>query len=236
MHRYANPLRFTRLADRILPGLTGAMLLAFAIGLPWALIFSPGDYQQGDTVRIMYVHVPSASVSLMAYMAVAVSGAVWLYWRHPLADLAAGAAAPIGAMFTALALLTGAVWGKPMWGTYWAWDARVTSMLVLLFLFFGYMLLRQMIEDRDKAAKASAILAIVGLINIPIIKFSVNWWTTLHQPASLKLTGIEIHAAFLGPLFTMMAAFLLYFVTILVWRIKAAVEASRLESFEEALA
>lgn len=236
MHRYANPLRFVRIADACLPWLMGACALAFAIGLPWALIFSPEDYQQGHTVRIMYVHVPSASVSLMAYMSVAVAGAVWLVWKHPLADLAARAAAPLGALFTTLTLATGAVWGKPMWGAYWVWDARLTSMLVLLFLFLGYMLLRSMIEDEDKAAKASAILAIVGVINIPIIKFSVNWWTTLHQPASLKLTGIEMHPSFLGPLFTMMAAFILYFTTVLLWRIKGELEAKKLDRLRQAAA
>ncbi len=233
MHHFANPLRFARLADTLLPWLTAATLLAFAVALPWALIFSPEDYQQGETVRIMYVHVPSAYLSLMSYMAVAVSGAVWLIWKHPLADLAARAAAPMGAVFTAMALITGAVWGKPMWGTYWAWDARVTSMLVLFFLFLGYILLRAMIEDPDKAGRASAILAIVGVINIPIIKFSVEWWTTLHQPASMRLDGIRMHDAFLGPLFTMLIAFTCYFITILLWRIKAEIEAKRLDGFRQ---
>lgn len=236
MHRYANPARFVRIADAWLPWLIGATVLAFAIGLPWALIFSPGDYQQGDTVRIMYVHVPAAHTSLAAYMSLAVGGFVWLVWKHPLADLAAKAAAPLGAMFCALTLATGSLWGKPMWGTYWDWDGRLTSMLVLLFLFLGYMLLRAMIEDPEKSGKAGALLAIVGVINIPIIKFSVQWWTSLHQPASIKLTGITMHESFLGPLLMMSLAYTLYFATVLLWRIKAEIEETKLNRMRAAMA
>ncbi|MBK5910461.1 heme transporter HemC [Rhodothalassium salexigens] len=237
MHYFANPARFVSLADRLLPWLAAATVLAFLVGLPYALLFSPPDYQQGETVRIMYIHVPSAYLATMGYLGLGIASAVWLIWRHPLADLAAVALAPVGALFTGLTLVTGAVWGKPTWGTWWVWDARLTSMLVLFFLYLGYMALREAIEDPDKAGKAAAILSLVGLINLPIIKFSVDWWNTLHQPASLlRRDGPAMDPSMLTPLLIMLGAFSLYFVTVILWRIKAAVAAKRVDGLRRARA
>ena len=188
MHRFANPKRFLKIADAVLPWVCGAMLLAFGVGLYLALFASPPDYQQGDSVRIMYIHVPAAWMALFSYISMAVASAVALIWKHPLAYISAKAAAPIGACFTVICLATGSLWGKPMWGTWWVWDARLTSTLVLLFLFIGVMALRSAMENRQAAGRATAILAVVGVINLPIIKFSVNWWNTLHQSSSFTLT------------------------------------------------
>jgi heme exporter protein C len=224
MHRFANPARFNRLADKILPWSVLIMVLAFSYGLYLALFASPEDVRQGDTVRIMYIHVPSAWMALFTYLIVAGASLVSLVWRHPLADVAGKAVAPVGAAFTALALITGSLWGKPMWGTYWVWDARLTSVLILFFLYLGYMALWQAIEDKQKAAKATAILALVGVVNLPIIKFSVDWWNTLHQPASvLRLDGPTIDASMLWPLLTMALAFKAYLVTVMLWRMKAEI-------------
>ena len=182
---------------------------------------SPDDYQQGATVRIMYVHVPAAYMAMLGYSVMAVASASSLIWKHPLADQIARAAAPIGAAFTLIALITGSLWGRPMWGTWWVWDARLTSVLILLFLYLGYMALWEAIEDPIKAAKACAILALVGFVNVPIIKFSVDWWNTLHQPASLfKMGGSSIHPEMLWPLLLMIGAFKAYFFVILLWRVK----------------
>jgi heme exporter protein C len=184
----------------------------FALGLWWGLIRSPADYQQGDTVRIMYVHVPAAWLAMLVYGLVALASAASLIWRHPLADIAARAASPLGAGFTLIALATGMLWGKPMWGTWWVWDARLTSELILLFLYLGYMALRSSFDDPQRADRASAVLAIVGVINVPIIHYSVEWWTTLHQPASVtKLDKPSIALEMLYPLFIMMLGFQLYF-------------------------
>lgn len=204
----ANPERFERLAARLVPWFGWGAAILFAIGLPWALIISPPDYQQGDTVRIMYVHVPSAWLSMAAYAGLGAASFVYFIWRHNIADLAAQALAPIGAVFAFLTLATGSLWGRPMWGTWWEWDARLTSMLVLFLLYLGYMALRAAIEDERLAARAGAILAMAGLINLPVIKFSVDWWNTLHQPASvLRLDGPTIHASQLWPLLVMALAF-----------------------------
>lgn len=230
MHRFANPARFTRIADAIFPYLFGATVILFGVGIYYALFNSPADYQQGDTVRIMYVHVPASYMAMGAYLFVALSSAVFLIWKHPLAAMAAKAAAPVGLTFTGLALFTGSFWGKPMWGTWWVWDGRLTSVLVLFFLYLGYIALWQVMEDRSKAAKASSILALVGVINIPIIKFSVDWWTTLHQPASiLRLDGPTIDGSMLLPLFLMMGAYTFYFASVLIWRIKAEMTEIKLE-------
>lgn len=200
------------------------MVLAFSYGLYLALFASPEDVRQGDTVRIMYIHVPSAWMALFTYLIVAGASLVSLVWRHPLADVAGKAVAPVGAAFTALALITGSLWGKPMWGTYWVWDARLTSVLILFFLYLGYMALWQAIEDKQKAAKATAILALVGIVNLPIIKFSVDWWNTLHQPASvIRLDGPTIDSSMLWPLLTMALAFKAYLVTVMLWRMKAEI-------------
>ncbi len=182
--RLGSPRWFYQWSGHWLPWLYAAMIVLLAIGLPWALLFVPPDYQQGETIRIMYVHVPVASISLACFPLMAVAGVITLVWRMKLADMVAKAVAPVGAWFTAVALATGAIWGDPIWGTWWAWDARLTSLLIQFFLFIGVIALRSAIESPDAAARACAILAIVGAINVPIIKYSVEWWNTLHQPAS----------------------------------------------------
>ncbi|MDH7943001.1 heme ABC transporter permease [Pseudohongiella sp. SYSU M77423] len=182
--KLGSPRWFYELSGKWLPWLYAAMVLLGVIGLTWALLFVPEDYQQGQTIRIMYVHVPVASISLAAFPLMAVAGTITLVWKMKLADMVAKCAAPIGLWFTGLALATGAIWGEPIWGTWWAWDARLTSMLIQFFLFIGVVALRSAIESPDNAAKACAVLSIVGAINVPIIKYSVEWWNTLHQPSS----------------------------------------------------
>jgi heme exporter protein C len=222
LHRFANPGRFLRLADRVLPWLSIGAVLALALGLYLALIGSPPDYQQGETVRIMYVHVPAAWMAMFTYLLLAICGAVALIWRHPLADITAEAAAPLGAGFTFIALASGSLWGKPMWGTYWVWDARLTSFLLLFFLYLGHIALTHAFDDRQRGRRSAAVLAIVGAINLPIIKFSVDWWNTLHQPASLmRLDGPSVDPAMLWPLLVMAIGFQLLFFTLLVLRMKA---------------
>lgn len=230
MHRFANPARFLRIARAVQPWTAAAMFVAFAVGLYYALVASPIDYLQRDTVRIMYVHVPAAWMALGCYSTIAIASLVSLVWRHPLADVCAKAAAPIGAVFTAVCLVTGSFWGKPTWGTWWQWDARMTSVLVLLFIYLGYMALWSAFDDRQRAARAAAILALVGAINLPIIKFSVDWWNTLHQPASVfRRGGPTIHPDMLTPLLIMALAYLLFFVTTLLMRMRAELAAQRLE-------
>ena len=231
MHRFANPARFLRLSDAILPWCAGATLILLIAGLYLGLFVAPADYQQGESVRIMYVHVPAAWMAMFVYACLALASAVALIWRHPLADLAAQAASPIGACFTFIALVTGSLWGKPMWGTWWVWDARLTSVLVLFFLYLGHIALAHGFDDPTRGARASAILALVGFVNVPIIKFSVDWWSTLHQPASvLRLGGPTIDGSMLWPLLLMGAAFTLLFVCLLLVRIKAALLAARLRA------
>ena len=228
MHALANPARFMRLAGAIFPWTMAAAALCLAAGLWQALVVSPPDYQQGETVRIMYVHVPSAWLAMFIYMVVAAGSAGFLVWKHPLADVAAQAAAPIGAVFTAIALVTGAIWGQPTWGTWWVWDARLTSVLVLLFLYLGYIALVNAFDDPERGARAGAILAVVGVINIPIIKFSVDWWNTLHQPASLtRLDAPAIHSSMLVPLLLMATGLFLYFLAVLIVRMQSAVLSRR---------
>ncbi|HEX4028417.1 MAG TPA: heme ABC transporter permease [Rhizomicrobium sp.] len=220
LFRYANPHEFMRLSGAVLPFFAIATALCLAIGL--YLGFSvPPDYQQGTTVTLMFIHVPADIVAMMVYGVIAVCSLLSLVWRHPLSDTAARAAAPFGALFTALGLITGALWGKPMWGTYWVWDARLTSFLLLLFLYFGYMALWNAIEDETRAARACAILALVGAVNIPIIHFSVNWWSTLHQGESI-MSG-KIAPVFLAPLFLMMLGYVLLFLTLWMVRIRTAI-------------
>lgn len=203
----ANPSRFLAFAGRLIPWLAGLTLVLFVAGL--ALVAgSPADYLQGETVRIMYIHVPAAWLSMLTYAIMAASALGTLVWRHPLADVAARAAAPIGATFTALALVTGSLWGRPMWGTYWEWDARLTSVLVLFIMYLGLIALWRTIEDPTRGARAAAILILVGTVNLPIIKFSVDWWNTLHQPASVfRVGGPTIDATMLLPLAAMALAF-----------------------------
>ena len=210
-----NPARFAALADRAIPWLAGATVIAFAVGLFYALFASPEDYQQGATVRIMYVHVPAAWMALFTYMVMTSAAIGTLVFKHPLADVAARAAAPIGAVFTLLALATGSIWGKPMWGAWWVWDARLTSMLILFFMYLGLIALWRAVDEPARAARVAAIAILVGVINIPIIKFSVDWWNTLHQPASVvRFDGPTIHASMLVPLFIMAGAFMLFFATV----------------------
>jgi len=230
-HRYANPTRFFRLASTLEPWLKWTTAALLGTGLYLGLFASPADYQQGDSVRIMYIHVPSAWMALFCYSALAGASAVALIWKHPLADLAARATAPVGACFTFLALLTGSLWGKPMWGTWWVWDARLTSVLVLFFLYLGYMALANAFDDAGRGAKASAILALVGFVNVPIIKFSVDWWNTLHQPASvLKMSGPAIHPSMLAPLILMALAFTTLYLWLLLVRIRSAFLLGRLSA------
>jgi len=210
----ANPTRFLALVSRVLPWLALAAVAAFAYGLI-RVIGAPDDYQQGATAKIMFIHVPSAWLSMFIWSTMSIAALGTLVWRHPLADVAAKAAAPIGAAFTLMCLVTGSLWGRPMWGTYWVWDARLTSVLVLFLMYLGMLALWRTIDDPTQAARAAAVLTLVGAINIPIIKFSVDWWNTLHQPASvLRLGGPTIHPAILGPLIVMAVAFTLLFVTL----------------------
>ena len=219
MHRFANPARFLRLADAILPWCAGATLILLVAGLYLGLFVAPPDYQQGESVRIMYVHVPAAWMAMFVYACLALASAVALIWRHPLADLAAQAASPIGACFTFVALVTGSLWGKPMWGTWWVWDARLTSVLVLFFLYLGHIALAHGFDDPTRGARASAILALVGFVNVPIIKFSVDWWNTLHQPASVtKLGGSTLDSSMLVPLLAMAVAFTALFAWLVLLR------------------
>jgi heme exporter protein C len=210
----ANPSRFRALVDSVLPWLGGATVVAFAFGLGQAFL-APDDYQQGATVKIMFLHVPSAWLSMMAWGMMSLAALGTLVWRHPLADVAAKTAAPLGAAFTLSCLVTGSLWGRPMWGTYWVWDARLTSELVLLLMYLGVIALWRTIDDPGRAARAAAVLTLVGALDLPIIKFSVDWWNTLHQPASvLRLGGSTIDPSLLMPLFTMAIAFTLLFFTL----------------------
>jgi len=211
----ANPSRFLALAERLLPWLAAATALAFAAGLYQAFFVAPEDYQQGATVRIMFIHVPGAWLGMLGWAIMSVAALGTLVWRHPLADVALKTAAPLGAAFTFVCLVTGALWGRPMWGTYWVWDARLTSVLVLFLMYLGLIALWRAIEDPARAGRAAAVLTLVGAINLPIIKFSVDWWNTLHQPESLlRLGGPTIHPAILVPLLVMALAFTLLFLTL----------------------
>jgi heme exporter protein C len=215
MFQYANPTRFTALATTVQPWLVAATAVLFGVGLYMAFFTAPPDYQQGETVRIMFIHVPAAWMALFVYTVMALSSAVALIWKHPLADVAAKTAAPIGACFTFLALVTGSLWGKPMWGAWWVWDARLTSMLVLLLLYLGYMALWQTVEEPIRAGRVAAILALVGFVNVPIIKFSVEWWNSLHQPASVfRMDGPTIHSSILTPLLVMGLAYTVLFLVL----------------------
>ena len=206
-HKLGSPPYFYRLAGRLLPWLWGLGLICLAVGLYGGLVRAPSDYQQSDAFRIIYVHVPSAWMSLFIYAFMAANGFIALIWRIKLSETLAMASAPIGAAFTFICLATGSIWGKPMWGTWWTWDARLTSELVLLFLYFGVMGLYQAIEDRRQASRAAAFLALVGIVNLPIVHFSVNWWNTLHQGSTVRLFGPSlIDSRMLWPLLIMAIA------------------------------
>lgn len=234
---YANPKRFMALSGALLVPFWVLTVLLLAAGLWFALVASPPDYQQGETVRIMYVHVPSAWLAMFGYSIMAVASAVALIFRHPLADVCAKSAAPVGASFTFLALVTGSLWGQPMWGTWWEWDARMTSVLILFFLYLGYIALWATIEEPTRAARAAAVLALVGAINIPIIRYSVVWWNTLHQPASvIRMDGPTIAPAMLLPLMLMAVGFTLLFVTLLMVRMRAEILRRRVRTLRLAQA
>jgi heme exporter protein C len=217
IYRLASPNYFYELSGQWLPWLAAATGLLFLIGLSWGLAFAPADYQQGNGFRIIYVHVPAAALSMGVYVAMAIAGGIGLIWRIKVAAMVARSCAPIGAAFTFLALATGSLWGKPMWGAWWVWDARLTSELILLFLYLGYVGLQEAIEDRDVAARAGAVLALVGLVNIPIIHYSVQWWYTLHQGATIfKLGKPAVDPAMLWPLLVMLAAYSLLAVLVVL--------------------
>jgi heme exporter protein C len=253
MHRFANPGRFMRLAEKLTPWFAWLTVAVLPAGLVWGIGFAPADYQQGESVRIMYVHVPAAWMALFIYVCMAVASAMALIWGHLLGHLFARAVAPVGAAFTFLALLTGSLWGKPMWGAWWVWDARLTSVLVLFFLYLGHIALTNAFDDPSRGAKSSAILALVGVVNIPIIKFSVDWWNTLHQPASILRFNLDrkpppgttsqgqtegllkaptIDSSMLWPLLITILGFTLFFITIALIRTRSEIVASKLRAAE----
>lgn len=212
-HKFGSPKYFYELSAKLLPWFVGLTLVTLLPGLIWGLGFAPMDEEQGHSYRIIFIHVPAASVAMGGYVMMAVASAVGLIWKMKMADMVAKSIAPIGASFTFLCLVTGAIWGKPTWNTWWVWDARLTSMLVLLFLYVGFIALQNAIENPTSAAKASGILAIVGIVNLPIIKYSVDWWNTLHQPATIKITeaSAAIDASMLYPLLLSMMGFYCFF-------------------------
>jgi heme exporter protein C len=223
-HKLGSPPHFYRIAGKWLPWLTGIFLVLLVAGLYGGLILAPPDYQQGESYRIIFVHVPAAWMSLFIYVVMAACGAVIIVWRMKLAEVVLISSAPIGASFTFLALVTGSLWGKPMWGTYWVWDARLTSELILLFLYLGVIGLHNAIDDKRTAARAVAILALVGVVNIPIIHYSVEWWHSLHQGATVtKFDKPSIHWSMLLPLLLMALAFQLYYVLALFHRCRAEI-------------
>ena len=228
----ANPTRFLALSARLLPWTAGLSVLLLAAGL--ALAFAaPADYQQGETVRIMYIHVPFAWLAMFGYSLMAASALGILVWRHPLADVSHKAAAPIGATFTFLCLVTGALWGRPMWGTYWVWDARLTSVLVLFLLYLGLMALRAAIDDPSRAGRAAAVLTLVGFVNVPIVKFSVDWWNTLHQPASVfRMDGPTIDGSLLRPLLVCALGFTFLFISLHLLAMRTEILRRRVQALE----
>jgi heme exporter protein C len=233
MQQFANPTRFLNLANSVLPYISAATIILFAIGLYGALVAAPPDYQQGETVRIMFVHVPAAWLAMLVYTVMALASALAIIFRHPLADVAAKAAAPIGAVFCFLALATGSLWGKPMWGAWWVWDARLTSMFVLFLLYVGYIAIWQAIEEPTRAAMIARIVALVGFINIPIVKFSVDWWNSLHQPASVfKIGGPSIDTSMLWPLLVMGLAYALLFLALHLISIRTEITARKLRNLQ----
>ncbi|HUN41306.1 MAG TPA: heme ABC transporter permease [Acetobacteraceae bacterium] len=231
MHRFANPGQFLRLSGTLVPWLSAGALVLIAIGLIWGLVFAPADWQQGNAVRIMYIHVPAAWLASAGYAGLAACSVASLVWRHPLADLAAVEIGPVGAGFTALCLATGSLWGKPMWGAWWVWDARLTSVLVLFFLYLGHIALVRAFDDPVRGYRAGAILALVGVVDLPIIKFSVDWWNTLHQPDTITLTGApHMYIAMLWPLLFSTLGYTLAFAAIVLTRTRAAVMERRIRA------
>jgi len=230
-HKLASPKFFYDFSSRLIFWLAIVTIILMASGLYMGLVEAPPDYQQKDSYRIMFIHVPSAWMSMFVYMVMAITGAINLIWRIKLADIISMSCAPLGASFTFLALVTGSIWGKPMWGTWWVWDARLTSELILLFLYLGYMALRASIEDKTNASRAAAVLALVGVVNIPIIHYSVEWWNTLHQgPTVTKFDKPSIHTSMLIPLLLMAFAFKTYFVSVLLVRARTELLAREFRS------
>ena len=231
LHRFANPTRFMRVANAILPWSAAFCALFLVAGLYLGLVASPADYQQGETVRIMYIHVPSAWMAMFVYGGMAIASAAGLIWKHPLADMSARAGAPIGAAFTLVTLVTGSLWGQPMWGTWWVWDARLTSVLILFFLYLGYIALVNAFDDPARGAKPAAILVLVGAVNLPVIKFSVDWWNTLHQPASVvTMEGPKVDSSMLWPLICMIIAFTLFYVAVGIVRLRGEIAGARIRN------
>ncbi len=229
MQFLANPTRFLKLANAVLPTVWGLTIALLIIGLYGALFTSPPDYQQGETVRIMFVHVPAAWMALFVYSVMALASALALIFRHPLADAAAKTAAPIGAVFCFLALATGSLWGKPMWGAWWVWDARLTSMFVLFLLYIGYMAIWSAIDEPHRAAQVARIVALAGFVNVPIVKFSVDWWNSLHQPASVfRAGGPAIDKSMLWPLLVMGLAYTFLFLALHLTSIRAEIAARKI--------
>ena len=232
MHFLANPNRFIKLMDTFNPWVFSIFIISSISGIIYALFISPPDYQQGDSVRIMYVHVPSAWMALFSYTIMTFGSISYLIWKHPIGNLIAKGSAPIGALFTTLCLVTGMIWGKPMWGAYWVWDARLTSMLILLFLFLGYILIGRAFDNPEHANRVSAIFAIAGSINLPIVKFSVDWWNTLHQPSIFSMQGVSISNSMLTPLILMTIAFHTYYFLVLIMNIRRQVLISKINNYE----
>ncbi len=223
-HKFGSPPWLYRLSGSILRWLLPITVVALVVGAVWGVLFTPPDFRQGNSYRIIYIHVPAAVVALAGYYVMAIAGAVSLIWRMKMADVAMRAAAPIGAALTFIALVTGSIWGKPTWGTYWVWDARITSMLILFFLYLGVVALYEAYENKELAAKACAVLSLVGTVNIPIIYKSVDWWFSLHQPASIKFTGgTTIDSSMLYPLLFMIITFYALFTCALLLNMRAEI-------------
>ena len=227
---YANPVKFLSFSGKIVPWFAAGAALFIAVGLYWGYFLTPDDYKQGSTVKIIYLHVPAALIAINAWFMMLVASLIWLIRRHHVSALAARAAAPIGIVMTLITLITGALWGQPMWGTPWVWDARLTSMLVLFFLYLGYMALGDAFERQEQGDRAAAILALVGSINLPIIKFSVDWWNTLHQPSIFSMAGISVDSEMLAPLFLMVGAFQSYYVVVILMRVRAQVLSAKVRA------
>jgi heme exporter protein C len=231
MHKYANPNQFLRIANPLLPWLSGLTVLCIGAGLYLGLFVAPPDYQQGETVRIMYIHVPSAWMAMFVYGSMAMAAATALIWRHPLGHMIAKASAPVGASFTMICLLTGSLWGKPMWGTWWVWDARLTSVLILFFLYIGYIALVNAFDDSARGQRTASVLVLVGAVNLPIIKFSVDWWNTLHQPASVvRMDGPAVHPSMLWPLLIMSVGFTMFYFVVLIIRLRGELAATKIRN------
>ena len=230
---FANPTRFVRIADALFWPLVIAASGLLMAGLYYGLIASPADYQQGETVRIMYVHVPAAWLATLGYVLMGICALFYIVWRHPLADVALRAMAPVGAIFAMLTLVTGSLWGKPMWGAWWVWDARLTSMLILFFFYVAVIALANGFDRVERGSRPAALLALVGVLNVPIVKFSVDWWNTLHQPASLiRSGGVSVDPVMLTPLLLMLGGFHLYFAAVVILRMKTLLIERRITSLQ----